>query len=313
MAIQARTEEEQMETYPKQLAAIIDLEERRAQLQREKVYRLDELQIKNVEKMNDLYERQKDIRAGEHEDVFANLGNMAGQVGGTLGEGMGQFAGSFKGFADILANQDESTRIIEEKRELYRQLTEQYAGYLGGEYLLQQHYNDLKSAEDHYATNQKLGTISNSFGMAAGMAQAFYSLSGEQSEGAFEAFKILKIAETIVATYAAAMKAYDALAGVEGAGPALGMAAAAATIAYGLAQVATIASMSPTSTSAGASSGSGGRSYSAASVAPPDTSYQSETPKPTEINIYVHGNVVDQDKFARELAPSIRKAWEDAA
>lgn len=62
------------------------------------------------------------------------------------------------------------------------------------------------------------------------------SVAGEQSD----IYKVAASAQTIIATYSSATKAYDSLAGIPYIGPALGAAAAAAAIAAGLANLAQI-------------------------------------------------------------------------
>lgn len=64
-----------------------------------------------------------------------------------------------------------------------------------------------------------------------------------QSKQAFEAYKALKIAETIMTTYSSATKAYESTVGLPVIGPFLAPVMAAAAIAAGFAQVAQIRSM----------------------------------------------------------------------
>lgn len=64
-----------------------------------------------------------------------------------------------------------------------------------------------------------------------------------QSKQAFEAYKALKIAETIMTTYSSAVKAYESTVGLPVVGPFLAPVMAAAAVAAGMAQVAQIRSM----------------------------------------------------------------------
>jgi len=75
--------------------------------------------------------------------------------------------------------------------------------------------------------------------------------------------------------------------------------------ATGLGQIGAAAS----GKSSGGSFSSGGGTYSQPTVTQPVN--QEPIPTPREINIIVYGNVVDHDKFARELVPSITKAIGD--
>jgi hypothetical protein len=73
--------------------------------------------------------------------------------------------------------------------------------------------------------------------------RATAQIAGEASELFAEstaAYKILASAQTLISTYTAAQKAFEALAGIPFVGPALGGAAAAVAIAQGLQRVATI-------------------------------------------------------------------------
>lgn len=65
----------------------------------------------------------------------------------------------------------------------------------------------------------------------------FFSAFKGQSKEAFNAFKAFSIAQTVIKTYEAAMSAYASLAPIPIVGPALGAAAAAAAVGFGMAQV----------------------------------------------------------------------------
>lgn len=152
----------------------------------------------------------------------------------------------------------------------------------------------------------------------ANMADAMlmmYNATGQKHAEFFKAWKAFKIAETIVNTYSAAVGAYNAMASIPYVGPILGAAAAAAAIAFGVAQIATIVSAEP-------GGGGGGGGVSAATpgggyaYTPPVDSYARNQPtddpgRPMGITINVYGSIVDHDAFAREITDSLRKAQED--
>ena len=69
---------------------------------------------------------------------------------------------------------------------------------------------------------------------------------GKHSKKAFAAYKAVAIANTIISTYESAVAAFKALAGIPFVGPFLGVAAAAAAVAAGMAKVAMIRSQSYT-------------------------------------------------------------------
>ncbi len=164
---------------------------------------------------------------------------------------------------------------------------------------------------------RKLAIASTAMGTMASIAQSVYQLSDQKNKAAFQAYKAFSIAQTVIDTYKAAVGAFSALASIPYVGPILGAAAAAAAIAFGMARVRQIQSMQP---GGGAGGGGGAASVStpsipsAPSVAAPTASQEDKKPtySPT-VNVYIAGNVIDQDKFARELIPSITKAIADNA
>jgi hypothetical protein len=129
---------------------------------------------------------------------------------------------------------------------------------------------------------------------------------GKQSESGFQLFKAYKKAEAMISAYSAAVKAYESLVGIPIIGPVLATAAAAAALAFGLAQVSMINSIQR-------GSGGGGSVRATAPTIPAVP--RSEVPKGEsggkQVTINIYGSVVDHDKFARELIPSIRKAVMD--
>ena len=130
---------------------------------------------------------------------------------------------------------------------------------------------------------------------------------GEQSKIAFEAFKVISIAETIVNTYKAAVGAYSAMASIPFVGPALGAAAAAAAIAYGMAQVSAIRSMQP-----GGGGGGGGTPAVATYPASPITGFpEREEEKRGTLTINIQGDVIGDEAYIEMLAEKISEAVED--
>jgi hypothetical protein len=69
------------------------------------------------------------------------------------------------------------------------------------------------------------------------MFNDWYQAAGSKHKELFNLYKAASIAETIIATYSAAQKAYDAMAKVPYVGPALAASAAAIAVAAGLARV----------------------------------------------------------------------------
>ena len=95
------------------------------------------------------------------------------------------------------------------------------------------HTKNLQKFNIEVATN-----IAGTFGNMAAAAQAF-------GKKGFTAFKAFASAQALINTYSSAVAAYNAMAGIPFVGPALAVAAAAAAIAAGLANVAVINSTQP--------------------------------------------------------------------
>ena len=76
---------------------------------------------------------------------------------------------------------------------------------------------------------------------------------------------------------------------------------AAATAAMAIKQIA-----AGTATPGGAMQGGAGYEYTQ-----PEAAQWEEEKVSRTINVYVYGHIVDQDKFARELIPSLDKAFND--
>lgn len=155
----------------------------------------------------------------------------------------------------------------------------------------------------------KLGWAASGFSSMSGIAESFYTLSNKKSRAAFEAAKVMKVGETVVNTASAAMGAYNAMAAIPFVGPALGVAAAAAAIAAGAAQIAVINRQSPDGGSLPSSISPGGGTYGSGTpsgpvVTQPQSSQQQNT---TNLTIQIQGNMVSDERWVEEkLAPLIR-------
>lgn len=97
---------------------------------------------------------------------------------------------------------------------------------------------------------EKEQRISNLQSFAGSMADNFKNIAemgGKENKKAFAMWKAFKIAETIMATYSAAIKAYESMVWIPVVGPALGTAAAGMAVAFGLSQVQMIRNAQPPS------------------------------------------------------------------
>lgn len=156
-----------------------------------------------------------------------------------------------------------------------------------------------------------LGSMGAFFGMAKG-------LMNSHSRSAFEIGKASAIAETVINTYKSATGAYSAMASIPFVGPALGVAAAAAAIASGMAQVAAIRSSSFGGSGQGGGSYGGATSATGGGYATP-TYPSSPTPTATgvagqaqqNVNITIVGNestMFSYDQIVNQLIPAINQA-----
>lgn len=170
-------------------------------------------------------------------------------------------------------------------------------------------------AIDRLTRQQRVSMAQNTFGTLAGVAQAFYAASDNQNKVALNAYKAFAIAETLIATYSSAQKLFDFGSKF---GPWTAAAFAAIGIAAGMARVHQIASVQAGSSTVSAGAGSGisageGGASAATETTTTTTTAVTEPATSQVVNIYIQGNVVDQDKFAREVLPAIRKAMGDGA
>ena len=105
---------------------------------------------------------------------------------------------------------------------------------------------DAKAAEEKATMDQQIADNRKAAGMQAlSDASSFFLEMGKKNKTFFRLYQATAIAETIISTFEGAQKAFSALAGIPYVGPALGVAAAAAAIAAGMARVSSIASQKP--------------------------------------------------------------------
>ena len=282
-----------------------------AEIVRLEEYRTYELAARRLEIEREILDITREQKALLFESRMANVQEAFGAIGGSeiaanvgmlsaLKEGQDPYQQDYDRWAKL---QDQKIMRLQELGATEAELKDYYREY------------DLRMEETQQ--QQKIAMAANTFGMMANVANAFYAASGGKSKEAFALMKAMRIGETLMNTYSAAVGAYNALASIPIVGPALGAAAAAAAIAFGMAQVKSIAAMKPGGggVSAAAPAGVGG----GGSVPSLPSPRGAESPEPAKesirpsqvINVHVYGNIVDHDQFARELAPALEKAWDD--
>jgi hypothetical protein len=271
-----------------------------ATLKEKEVNDLDARRVVLEREITDLKRQQRDLLfeqdAARTQEAFSKIGGAEfGQnlgVVSAINEGQDQYT---KDFEQWSALQDQKIMYLEEIGASEQQIKDAYREY------------DLQ--QEAMVNQQKIAMASATFGMLGSLATSLYNLQGQKGGAAFELMKAYRIGETAMNTYSAAVGAYNAMASIPIVGPALGAAAAAAAIAFGMAQVNAIRSMKPGGGVTGSVS-AGVPSLSSVTSAPA----AKEESKPTPIvNVHIYGNVVSQDEFAREIIPYITKAVSDGA
>jgi len=114
-------------------------------------------------------------------------------------------------------------------------------GYALEEQLAQVHADRMEQIEKA-KSDLMINNMAAGFGQMATDLSAFSQQFGIENKAMLGVMKTASIAQTVISTYAAAQKAYESMIGIPYVGPALGMAAAAAAVAGGMARVAAIRS-----------------------------------------------------------------------
>jgi hypothetical protein len=276
------------------------------QIAASKAFEVNEISARRVEveaKIADLMREQRDLL---FEQQSARTQEAFGKIGGSeFGQNLGVVSA-------INAGEDPYTKDFER----WSALQDQKIMYLeeigASEQQIKDAYREYDLQQEATAQAQKVAMTAATFGMLGSLANSLYTMQGQKGGAAFEMMKAFRIGETIMNTYSAAVGAFNALAGIPIVGPALGAAAAAAAIAFGMMQVNAIRSMKPGGGASAAVAGSvGARSAPSIPAAPETAPATQETVSSPTVNVHIYGNVVDHDKFARELVPAITKAIGD--
>lgn len=170
--------------------------------------------------------------------------------------------------------------------------------------------------------NFRLSLTSQTLSNMGSISNAFFELSGKKNKEAFKVMQAVKIAETGVNTYSAAMGAYNAMASIPYIGPALGIAAAAAAIASGAKQVKQIKKMKPGGSVSGGG-GVGGGAVSAGGGAPPGgtapgslAGVEAPEDRRTQQQVIINVKALDPseinwDKYSENIVDTINRAGKE--
>jgi hypothetical protein len=272
----------------------------------EQLYTLEQSYITDVldvqdSKLNDILSKYISLNE-QAQSLMQNIANTAISNIPIIG-------GDVSGLMGAMSDLDSLQANLDEQKSIYKQALDDIIGYDEDAQAQRLAINTLSAkniaAMEKSITLQKVNITAMGFNSMANLARAFYDASGQQNEAAFAAYKALMAATTVVSTAAGIMQVW--------ASPELGYwakwAASGALALTGAAQLATIMNTSP-GTTASITTPSG-----TASVVSPtttnETATQTEASRSVTYNITVEGNIIDHDKFARELMYALRKAEED--
>lgn len=271
------------------------------------INQLNQIQEEDAEKRKQraLEDEDRARRKAELQEAFGGFG--------ALGQEAGQFGGALQA---IGANLSDVSPYDEEITKLQDHIDQRRALYEADEITYKEFQERKQADEDRiekFRTKKRIQTAKSTFGVLGSIAEAYYNASDKQSKTAFRVMQAMRIGETIMNTYSAAMGAYNALAPIPIVGPALGAAAAAAAIAFGIAQVRAIASQKPGGTGTPTAGGAPSTSTPGVPATPSPPEVEPEIVRPLSLTVEVHGNIVDHDEFIRELSEYIDEARGDKA
>lgn len=239
------------------------------------------------------------------------FGGYASDLYNTL-NGNGEYEGVLKQMEDFAIQKSELIQKLSDEQ------YEQMYGNLSREDQLQQLWNDVSIARDKQTMATRLSISKSMFGGLSAVANAWYVASDSKSKAAFAAFKAFSIAESIATTYLMANLAFASQL-IPGDPTSLARAKIAYSfaLASGWLNTAAItataiggAASNRTSSGAGGSAGSPTSTSDIADNALTSTTTEAAT-RGQSINIYVEGNLVNHDAFAREILPALLRAQSD--
>lgn len=278
-----------------------------------------------IEGWNALAEKHKEINAAmteqekyelsqrlnSYNEIYSMISEISNAGAAGSYQGIGMLSENVKGITDIDTGQDRYSKEMEAAQEHYAKLEELSNGQLEQETIMREATANRDMAIENAKSRQHVSLASRTFGALSGLAYAFYEASGKQNEAAFLAYKAFAIAQAIVCTAMGVSRAIG-----EFKWP-FNLIVAATVAAAGAAQIANIASAQIGSSTSASASISG--SVTSASTSTTEsasagaTSTTTETKSAVSLNVYVEGNIIDQDAFARTLIPSLTKAIQDGA
>ena len=238
-SINKKRAEEDLANRQKELKAIKAKAEAEQKAEEEKRKR-EEAELKWKE---ELEKKKMDLQISSQQNVLNNIADLNKSASDyELAEKVNYYEKEYQAKIDSLDRQ------IQAMQNAGQEETNNYALLLEQKKALDEEYQVFKDEEDKLIKEK--GTALHDFNVwltqdeVQKKKKSITALSALQNSKIKEVAALGKaaaIADTTISTYHMAVEAYEALAGIPGVGPALGIAAAAAATAYGLEQVANIA------------------------------------------------------------------------
>lgn len=208
------------------------------------IYKLQENYKRELIQLEDEYTEAIKQRAEEEEEARKKQLEGQREAARILGTAGARARAAGRDPNDFAFQQEQETQnMLAQQREEQEQLAELIKeGYAQQQDMQRLHHKQMLEQERLAAKQreevqkQYVIAIQGIFGDLSSAFYGFYQASDRQNKQFFELYKAAAIAETIIATYSAAQKAYESLAAF----PPLAVTAAAAAVAAGLARVAVI-------------------------------------------------------------------------
>lgn len=262
-------------------------------------------------------------KVGSFEQGYGNLDSTGGarNVGMEFGAGQlpccmgfaGQGVGSSEGAEDEGLGDGELSPVEAQRLRNQEFLDEQQI-FKDAQFSMDEEYETKSVNLGKQSWDQKLAVMAGTAQAMGNLMQNLYVATGSKHRALFEGMKAFSIAETIIDTYKAAQLSYTAYAGIPIVGPILGIAAAAAAMASGMARVKAIKNARPGG--GGGATSSGGRgapSYRGGSGNAYPVPRSDEKVKSTQqivMNIY---NPLSEQNWAEIAENNIIPALNDAS
>jgi len=288
--------------------------------QKKKYY---EEEMKASEKINQIKSQGIEIQRRGYEEAWNMIMNTNNIIGGQAGQGLGLVGAGLKGIMDIAGGTDVYSKQLADLQDNYNAqiqattdfyalklqmmeqagadeiaIKEQTAAMIAS---INDTVNQYQAQQDLILVQQKLQGYAMMANMIEGILTGLASFMGKNNSLMFYAQKLFAMANIVIST---AMGVASCLAN-----PAL-WPMIPWVEAMGAAQLAIVAAQTIMGQGKGLATAGRGGGFALQNPTTPSVQRE-ELQKSQIINIYVQGNIVDHDAFARELIPSIQKATSD--